>query len=89
MSTYIIFDLFYISIFSSQIFQSSLSLTSFTVNQMNEELSGWKLVVGDVFRILTNPLLLCAIVSDKVQYQSSLASRGRNCVVRWLIMDLY
>ncbi|KMZ73386.1 Transmembrane 9 superfamily protein member 2 [Zostera marina] len=35
--------------------------------QMNEELSGWKLVVGDVFRIPTNPLLLCAIVGDGVQ----------------------
>ncbi|KMZ60668.1 hypothetical protein ZOSMA_57G00030 [Zostera marina] len=27
--------------------------------QMNEKLSGWKLVVGNVFRIPTNPLLLC------------------------------
>ncbi|KAG9153591.1 hypothetical protein Leryth_008531 [Lithospermum erythrorhizon] len=32
--------------------------------QMNEELSGWKLVVGDVFRAPTNPGLLCVMVAD-------------------------
>ncbi|KAA8525542.1 hypothetical protein F0562_007405 [Nyssa sinensis] len=31
---------------------------------MNEELSGWKLVVGDVFRAPTNPELLCIMVAD-------------------------
>ncbi|PKA62455.1 hypothetical protein AXF42_Ash009342 [Apostasia shenzhenica] len=35
--------------------------------QMNEELSGWKLVVGDVFRAPSNPTLLCAMVGDGVQ----------------------
>ncbi|KAM3321417.1 transmembrane 9 superfamily member 11 [Capsicum chacoense] len=35
--------------------------------QMNEELSGWKLVVGDVFRAPSNPGLLCAMVGDGVQ----------------------
>lgn len=35
--------------------------------QMNEELSGWKLVVGDVFREPTNPKLLCVMVGDGVQ----------------------
>lgn len=35
--------------------------------QMNEELSGWKLVVGDVFRAPTNPSLLCIMVGDGVQ----------------------
>lgn len=35
--------------------------------QMNEELSGWKLVVGDVFRAPTNPALLCVMVGDGVQ----------------------
>lgn len=35
--------------------------------QMNEELSGWKLVVGDVFRSPTNPALLCVMVGDGVQ----------------------
>ncbi|KAL2481207.1 Transmembrane 9 superfamily member 11 [Abeliophyllum distichum] len=35
--------------------------------QMNEELSGWKLVVGDVFRAPSNPSLLCAMVGDGVQ----------------------
>ncbi|KAB1211874.1 Transmembrane 9 superfamily member 4 [Morella rubra] len=35
--------------------------------QMNEELSGWKLVVGDVFRAPTNPALLCIMVGDGVQ----------------------
>ncbi|KAL2249523.1 transmembrane 9 superfamily member 11 [Sesamum indicum] len=35
--------------------------------QMNEELSGWKLVVGDVFRAPTNPSLLCVMVGDGVQ----------------------
>nr|CAD1825697.1 unnamed protein product [Ananas comosus var. bracteatus] len=35
--------------------------------QMNEELSGWKLVVGDVFRAPSHPLLLCAMVGDGVQ----------------------
>uniref|UniRef100_A0A1D1XXE1 Transmembrane 9 superfamily member n=1 Tax=Anthurium amnicola TaxID=1678845 RepID=A0A1D1XXE1_9ARAE len=35
--------------------------------QMNEELSGWKLVVGDVFREPTFPKLLCVMVGDGVQ----------------------
>jgi len=35
--------------------------------QMNEELSGWKLVVGDVFRAPSNPSLLCVMVGDGVQ----------------------
>ncbi|CAL9764744.1 unnamed protein product [Musa acuminata subsp. burmannicoides] len=35
--------------------------------QMNEELSGWKLVVGDVFRAPSHPLLLCVLVGDGVQ----------------------
>lgn len=35
--------------------------------QMNEELSGWKLIVGDVFRVPTNPSLLCVMVGDGVQ----------------------
>ncbi|XP_031284832.1 transmembrane 9 superfamily member 11-like [Pistacia vera] len=35
--------------------------------QMNEELSGWKLVVGDVFRAPSNPGLLCIVVGDGVQ----------------------
>lgn len=35
--------------------------------QMNEELSGWKLVVGDVFRAPSNPRLLCVMVGDGVQ----------------------
>ncbi|WOL19400.1 hypothetical protein Cni_G28198 [Canna indica] len=35
--------------------------------QMNEELSGWKLVVGDVFRAPNHPLLLCVMVGDGVQ----------------------
>ncbi|XP_024374433.1 transmembrane 9 superfamily member 11 isoform X2 [Physcomitrium patens] len=35
--------------------------------QMNEELSGWKLVVGDVFRAPENPQLLCVVVGDGVQ----------------------
>ncbi|GLT49532.1 hypothetical protein SLA2020_230840 [Shorea laevis] len=35
--------------------------------QMNEELSGWKLVVGDVFRAPSNPALLCIMVGDGVQ----------------------
>uniref|UniRef100_A0A804HP80 Transmembrane 9 superfamily member n=1 Tax=Musa acuminata subsp. malaccensis TaxID=214687 RepID=A0A804HP80_MUSAM len=35
--------------------------------QMNEELSGWKLVVGDVFREPTNSKLLCVMVGDGVQ----------------------
>lgn len=35
--------------------------------QMNEELSGWKLVVGDVFRAPANPALLCIMVGDGVQ----------------------
>ncbi|KAJ6296216.1 hypothetical protein OIU78_024121 [Salix suchowensis] len=35
--------------------------------QMNEELSGWKLVVGDVFRAPTNAGLLCVMVGDGVQ----------------------
>ncbi|XP_052210493.1 transmembrane 9 superfamily member 11-like [Diospyros lotus] len=32
--------------------------------QMNEELSGWKLVAADVFRAPTNPVLLCVMVGD-------------------------
>ncbi|XP_043722302.1 transmembrane 9 superfamily member 11-like [Telopea speciosissima] len=35
--------------------------------QMNEELSGWKLVVGDVFRTPNNPALLCIMAGDGVQ----------------------
>ncbi|VAI73730.1 unnamed protein product [Triticum turgidum subsp. durum] len=35
--------------------------------QMNEELSGWKLVVGDVFREPTCPKLLCIMIGDGVQ----------------------
>ncbi|KAJ6813928.1 transmembrane 9 superfamily member 11-like [Iris pallida] len=35
--------------------------------QMNEELSGWKLVVADVFRAPANPALLCVLVGDGVQ----------------------
>ncbi|XP_039140029.1 transmembrane 9 superfamily member 12 [Dioscorea cayenensis subsp. rotundata] len=35
--------------------------------QMNEELSGWKLVVGDVFREPTCSKLLCIMVGDGVQ----------------------
>ncbi|KAL5547668.1 hypothetical protein UlMin_002899 [Ulmus minor] len=35
--------------------------------QMNEELSGWKLVVGDVFRAPANASLLCIMVGDGVQ----------------------
>lgn len=35
--------------------------------QMNEELSGWKLVVGDVFREPTCPKLLCVMVGDGTQ----------------------
>ncbi|PWA82127.1 Nonaspanin (TM9SF) [Artemisia annua] len=35
--------------------------------QMNEELSGWKLVVADVFRAPSNPALLCVMVGDGVQ----------------------
>ncbi|KAM7265789.1 hypothetical protein ACFE04_003472 [Oxalis oulophora] len=35
--------------------------------QMNEELSGWKLVVGDVFRAPSNSALLCVMVGDGVQ----------------------
>ncbi|XP_057500951.1 transmembrane 9 superfamily member 11-like [Actinidia eriantha] len=35
--------------------------------QMNEELSGWKLVVGDVFRAPTTASLLCVMVGDGVQ----------------------
>ncbi|KAI3444076.1 hypothetical protein Pfo_000741 [Paulownia fortunei] len=34
---------------------------------MNEELSGWKLVVGDVFREPFHPKLLCMMVGDGVQ----------------------
>ncbi|KAE8677171.1 Transmembrane 9 superfamily member 12 [Hibiscus syriacus] len=34
---------------------------------MNEELSGWKLVVGDVFRAPSHPALLCIMVGDGVQ----------------------
>jgi hypothetical protein len=35
--------------------------------QMNEELSGWKLVVGDVFREPSCPKLLCIMIGDGVQ----------------------
>ncbi|XP_058114562.1 transmembrane 9 superfamily member 12-like [Magnolia sinica] len=35
--------------------------------QMNEELSGWKLVVGDVFREPECSMLLCVMVGDGVQ----------------------
>ncbi|KAK2973352.1 hypothetical protein RJ640_015107 [Escallonia rubra] len=35
--------------------------------QMNEDLSGWKLVVGDVFRAPENPELLCVMVADGVR----------------------
>ncbi|KAJ7964637.1 Transmembrane 9 superfamily member [Quillaja saponaria] len=35
--------------------------------QMNEELSGWKLVVGDVFREPNCSTLLCVMVGDGVQ----------------------
>ncbi|XP_050133587.1 transmembrane 9 superfamily member 12-like [Malus sylvestris] len=35
--------------------------------QMNEELYGWKLVVGDVFREPDSPKLLCVMVGDGVQ----------------------
>uniref|UniRef100_A0A0D9YXJ9 Transmembrane 9 superfamily member n=1 Tax=Oryza glumipatula TaxID=40148 RepID=A0A0D9YXJ9_9ORYZ len=35
--------------------------------QMNEELSGWKLVVGDVFREPTSSKLLCVMIGDGVQ----------------------
>ncbi|XP_071697372.1 transmembrane 9 superfamily member 12-like [Rutidosis leptorrhynchoides] len=35
--------------------------------QMNEELSGWKLVVGDVFREPNNAKLLCVMIGDGVQ----------------------
>ncbi|KAK1269575.1 hypothetical protein QJS04_geneDACA013781 [Acorus gramineus] len=35
--------------------------------QMNEELSGWKLVVGDVFREPGYPKLLCVMIGDGVQ----------------------
>ncbi|GJV46767.1 transmembrane 9 superfamily member 11 [Tanacetum coccineum] len=35
--------------------------------QMNEELSGWKLVVSDVFRAPSHPALLCVMVGDGVQ----------------------
>jgi len=35
--------------------------------QMNEELSGWKLVVGDVFRSPAHSELLCIMVGDGVQ----------------------
>ncbi|XP_071725976.1 transmembrane 9 superfamily member 12-like [Rutidosis leptorrhynchoides] len=35
--------------------------------QMNEELSGWKLVVGDVFREPNNAKLLCIMIGDGVQ----------------------
>ncbi|KAJ0556491.1 putative nonaspanin (TM9SF) [Helianthus annuus] len=35
--------------------------------QMNEELSGWKLVVADVFRAPSNPGLLSVMVGNVVQ----------------------
>lgn len=35
--------------------------------QMNEELSGWKLVVGDVFREPNHPKLLCVMIGDGIQ----------------------
>ncbi|KAJ9551174.1 hypothetical protein OSB04_015219 [Centaurea solstitialis] len=34
--------------------------------QMNEELSGWKVVVADVFRAPSHPALLCVMVGDGV-----------------------
>ncbi|KAJ4971504.1 hypothetical protein NE237_004603 [Protea cynaroides] len=34
---------------------------------MNEELSGWKLLVGDVFRAPNHPTLLCVMVGDGIQ----------------------
>ncbi|KAJ3700311.1 hypothetical protein LUZ61_004016 [Rhynchospora tenuis] len=36
-------------------------------SQMNEELSGWKLIVGDVFREPACPRLLCVMVGNGVQ----------------------
>ncbi|CAA6661561.1 unnamed protein product [Spirodela intermedia] len=38
-----------------------------SAGQMNEELSGWKLVVGDVFREPPMPKLLCVMIGDGVQ----------------------
>lgn len=35
--------------------------------QMNEELSGWKLVVGDVFREPEHSKLLCVMIGDGIQ----------------------
>lgn len=35
--------------------------------QMNEELSGWKLIVGDVFRAPSNPSIFCVMVGDGIQ----------------------
>ncbi|CAN6479584.1 unnamed protein product [Victoria cruziana] len=35
--------------------------------QMNEELSGWKLVVGDVFREPEHPKLFCVMIGNGVQ----------------------
>ncbi|KAJ7536739.1 hypothetical protein O6H91_12G080500 [Diphasiastrum complanatum] len=35
--------------------------------QMTEELSGWKLIVGDVFRVPPHPKLLCILVGDGVR----------------------
>ncbi|XP_024366740.1 transmembrane 9 superfamily member 12 [Physcomitrium patens] len=36
-------------------------------SQMTEELSGWKLVVGDVFRAPGSPQILCITIGDGVQ----------------------
>ncbi|GKD73576.1 transmembrane 9 superfamily member 12-like protein [Tanacetum coccineum] len=36
---------------------------------MNEELSGWKLVVGDVFREPTNSKLLCVMIETDHRLQ--------------------
>ncbi|CAL5342207.1 unnamed protein product [Camellia sinensis] len=35
--------------------------------QMNEQLSGWRLVVGDVFREPNHSMLLCVMIGDGVQ----------------------
>ncbi|XP_039127914.1 transmembrane 9 superfamily member 11-like [Dioscorea cayenensis subsp. rotundata] len=37
------------------------------VQQTQEEISGWKLLSGDVFRAPTNPDILCVMVGDGVQ----------------------
>lgn len=35
--------------------------------QKNDELSGWKLVVGDIFRESNHSKLLCVMVGDEIQ----------------------